>query len=84
MGGQINGSKTASLTSTFAAGITGLHFFINSSISSSPGSSGPQALIFNLYILVSGSNIYQSNYDMVINNSYGKFAVVTQLMRAYH
>ena len=35
---------------------------MNSSFSSSPGTSGPQASISNLNILVSGSNIYQSNY----------------------
>ena len=62
LSGHINGSTSASLTSSFTAGIGPLGFPANSPFSSSPATTGPQAAISNLNILVSGSNIYQSNY----------------------
>ena len=62
MAGQVNGSTTASLTSTFAAGFTVLGFPMNSLFLSSPGTSCLQAYFSNLNIFVYGSNILQSNY----------------------
>ena len=62
MAGTINGSAVASLASNFAAGIGPLGTPMNSPFSSSPGTTAPQASITNLNVLVSGQNIYQSNY----------------------
>ena len=62
LSGQINGSTTASLTSSYTVGIGPLGFTSNSPFSSSPATTGPQASISNLNILVSGQTIYQSNY----------------------
>ena len=64
MSGQINGSAAANLTSSWTAGVgtAALGSPMNLPFSSSPGTTGPQAAISNLNILVSGQNIYQSNY----------------------
>ena len=52
---------------------------MNSPFSSSPGTSGPQASISNLNILVSGSNIYQSNsvygYEQFLQEVKGSNAI---------
>ena len=88
MAGQINGSTTASLTSTFAAGIKGLRCPLNSPFSLSPGTSGPQASISNLNILISGSNIYQSNYiygyKQYLQEVRGSNAINEVLNQDYH
>ena len=62
MAGAINGSAVANLTSTYSAGVGQLGTPMNSPFSSSPGTTAPQASITNLNVLVSGQNIYQSNY----------------------
>jgi hypothetical protein len=62
MAGAINGSAVANLTSTYSAGVGQLGTPMNSPFSSSPGTTAPQASITNLSVLVSGQNIYQSNY----------------------
>jgi len=62
MAGAINGSSKDNLASTYVAGVGQLGTPMNSPFSSSPGTTGPQALITGLNILVSGQNIYQSNY----------------------
>ena len=61
MSNQINGSATNSLASTYVGGVQ-CGYPMNSPFSSSPATSGCQAAISNLNILVSGTNIYQSNY----------------------
>ena len=67
MAATINGSAKASLTSTFVGATNGftaaLGSPMNSPFSSSPATTAPQAAISNLNILVSGQNIYQSNYQ---------------------
>ena len=67
MAGSINGSAKASLTTSFTAATGGfasaLGSPMNSPFSSAPGTTAPQAAISNLNILVSGQNIYQSNYQ---------------------
>ena len=61
MAGLINGSGRASLLSTVAGGVGTLGSTMNSPFSSSPGTTGYQAAISGLNILVSGQTIYQSN-----------------------
>ena len=61
MAGAINGSGRASLLSTVAGGLGSLGSPMNSPFSSSPATTGFQAAISNLNILVSGQTIYQSN-----------------------
>lgn len=67
MAGVINGSAKANLASTFTAaasnGLSVLGSPMNSPFSSAPGTTAPQAVISSLNILVSGQNIYQSNYQ---------------------
>lgn len=67
MAGIINGSAKANMTSAFtsasADGLSALGSPMNSPFSSAPGTCGPQAVISSLNILVSGQNIYQSNYQ---------------------
>ena len=62
MAGTINGSSKDNLTSSYSAGVGQLGTPMNSPFSSSPATTGPQAVITNLNVLVSGQNIYQSNY----------------------
>ena len=61
MAGAINGSGRGSLLSTVAGGLGSVGSPMNSPFSSSPGTTGFQAAISNLNILVSGQTIYQSN-----------------------
>lgn len=67
MAGVINGSAKANLASSFttalANGLSALGSPMNSPFSSAPGTCAPQAVISSLNILVSGQNIYQSNYQ---------------------
>ena len=64
MAGTINGSARASLLSSFVAGLpSALGSPMNSPFSSSPGTTGFQACISNLNVLVSGQTIYQQNYQ---------------------
>ena len=67
MAGIINGSAKANLASSFTAATNGfaaaLGSPMNSPFSSSPATTAPQAVISSLNILVSGQNIYQSNYQ---------------------
>ena len=67
MAGIINGSAKANLSSSFttasANGLSALGSPMNSPFSSAPGTTAPQAVISSLNILVSGQNIYQSNYQ---------------------
>jgi hypothetical protein len=67
MAGIINGSAKGNLTSSFTTastnGLSALGSPMNSPFSSAPGTCGPQAVISSLNILVSGQNIYQSNYQ---------------------
>ena len=65
MAGSINGSAKATLGTTWSAGFgtASLGSPMNSPFSSAPGTTAPQANISNLNILVSGQNIYQSNYN---------------------
>ena len=64
MAGTINGSKRDSLLSQFAAGLpAALGSPMNSPFSSSPATTGFQAVISNLNVLVSGQTIYQQNYQ---------------------
>jgi hypothetical protein len=62
LAGLINGSTIANLTTSYNAGVGQLGTPMNSPFSSSPGTTAPQASITNLNVLVSGQNIYQSNY----------------------
>ena len=67
LAGAINGAAKASLNaSTYTAVTNGLSSSVgppmNSPFSSSPGTTGFHAAISSLNILVSGQNIYQSNY----------------------
>ena len=61
MAGAINGSGRASLLSSVAGGLGSLGSPMNSPFSSAPATTGFQAVISNLNILVSGQTIYQSN-----------------------
>ena len=63
LSGTVNGSAKATLGSSFSLGVAGLGSPMNSPFSSSPGTTGFQALISNLNILVSGQCIYQQNYQ---------------------
>jgi hypothetical protein len=67
MAGIINGSAKANLASSFTAAaanaLSALGSPMNSPFSSAPGTCAPQAVISSLNILVSGQNIYQSNYQ---------------------
>jgi hypothetical protein len=67
MAGIINGSGKANLASSFTKAVNGLDSALgspmNSPFSSSPATTAPQAVISSLNILVSGQNIYQSNYQ---------------------
>ena len=62
LAGAINGSAVANLTTSYTAGVGQLGTPMNSPFSSSPGTTAPGASITNLNVLVSGQNIYQSNY----------------------
>ena len=66
MAGAINGGDKTKLANTFNTATNGfasaLGSPMNSPFSSSPGTTGFQAAISSLNILVSGQNIYQSNY----------------------
>jgi hypothetical protein len=67
LAGAINGAAKASLNaSSYTAVVGGLSSSVgtpmNSPFSSSPGTTGFHAAISSLNILVSGQNIYQSNY----------------------
>ena len=67
MAGVINGSGKTNLASTFTKATDGfasaLGSPMNSPFSSSPATTAPQAVISSLNVLVSGQNIYQSNYQ---------------------
>ena len=65
MAAAINGGDKSKLSTTFTAatnGLTNLGSPMNSPFSSAPGTTGFNAAISSLNILVSGQNIYQSNY----------------------
>jgi hypothetical protein len=62
LAGSINGSTVANLTTSYNAGVGQLGTPMNSPFSSSPGTTAPHASITNLNVLVSGQNVYQSNY----------------------
>ena len=62
LAGTVNGSAIATLATAYSAGVGVLGSPMNSPFSSSPATTGFQAAISNLNILVSGQNIYQSNY----------------------
>jgi hypothetical protein len=62
LAGSVNGSLKDNLTTSYVAGVGQLGTPMNSPFSSSPGTTAPQASITNLNVLVSGQNIYQSNY----------------------
>jgi hypothetical protein len=65
MAAAINGGDKTKLATTFTAatnGFTNLGSPMNSPFSSAPGTTGFNAAISSLNILVSGQNIYQSNY----------------------
>ena len=73
LAGLINGCARASLgAASYTAVTNGLTSSIgspmNSPFSSSPGTAGFQAAISSLNILVSGENIYQSNYMSQAND----------------
>ena len=61
LAGTVNGSALATLATAYSAGVGVLGSPMNSPFSSSPATTGFQAAISNLNILVSGQNIYQSN-----------------------
>ena len=67
MAGIINGSGKANWASSFTKATDGFSSALgspmNSPFSSSPATTAPQAVISSLNILVSGQNIYQSNYQ---------------------
>ena len=66
MSASINGSAKANLGTTYTKATDGLSVLggpMNSPFSSAPGTTAPQAIISSLNILVSGQNIYQSNYQ---------------------
>jgi hypothetical protein len=58
----VNGSLETGLPSAYAAGVGQIGSPMNSPFSSSPGTTGFQAGITNLNVLVSGQCIYASNY----------------------
>ena len=61
LSGSVNGSAKGTLGSAYSLGLGVLGSPMNSPFSSSPGTTGFQAAISNLNILVSGQCIYQQN-----------------------